>query len=252
MGKMVPIQSIQQNKSSGLRRLSDSPRTPGALAGPIQAKPDCESCRGYGWVLVDGQGARRCECLSEVIQARQLARIPAIYQALRLETVRGDGKRHQLQADIFDTMRAEPEASFILSGRNGCGKSLAGWLLYRRAVESNRPALGILCADLLDEFRQWELNAEKLPSLQPGDLKSTTRHLIFLDEIDKARPTEFSGEMLFRLLDAAYSHDHQLIVAVNKPLTELSAHWSRTNSTYGPSIVRRLVEMTNGYLIEMF
>lgn len=187
-----------------------------------------------------------------MIQQRPLAKIPAIYQRLRLETVKGDDARHELQASVFDAMRAEPEASFILSGRNGCGKSLAGWLLYRRAVESKRPAVGILCADLLDEFRQWELNADRLPSIQPGDLKSTTRHLIFLDEMDKARPSEFSGEMLFRLLDAAYSYDHQLVVGINKPLDRLSAHWSRNNETYGPSIVRRLAEMTNGYLIEMF
>ena len=63
---------------------------------------------------------------------------------------------------------------------------------------------------------------------------------------------EFAGEMLFRLIDAAYSFDHQLIVTTNTTAEKLSAHWSENGDTYGASIVRRILEMEDGYEVSMF
>ena len=203
-------------------------------------------------MIIEGRGARQCVCLRESIKRLALAQIPPLYQGLSLATVRPDTDRHALQGDLFDALRTAPEASYLLFGRNGCGKTLAGWLLYRSAIEAGRSATALSCSDLVLQFRAWEFDPDKIPAVQPDDLKTGERRLLFLDEIDKARPTEFAGETLFRLLDAAYTHRQQVVVTSNTPLNDLAAHWSRNNVSIGPSLVRRLMEMDAALLVEMF
>lgn len=213
---------------------------------------ECTLCVD-GWVVEAGKGARQCECLKKKIRQRALDRIPAIYRNLTLETVKADFSRHSMQGLVITEMKRRPETSFAFFGANGCGKSMFGWLLYRKAVEAGRSAVGLPLAELLEQFRTYERNPEKLPDVTPGDLRQNRRrYLIFLDEIEKARPSEFAGEMLFRLIDAAYSFNHQLIIASNSAPDELSSHWSTNGGTYGPSIVRRIMEMQDGVEVPMF
>lgn len=214
--------------------------------------PECPNCVD-GWIVVEGEGAHRCQCLRNKIRARALARIPTIYQKLTLETVTADPTRHADQGLIISAMQRTPEKSFAFFGANGCGKTLFGWLLYRKAVDSNRCAVGLPLAELLEQFRGYERDPDKLPDIGPSDLRQDKRrYLIFLDEVEKARPSEFAAEMLFRLVDAAYSFNHQLVIASNQTPDELSAHWAKNGGTYGPSIVRRIMEMESGIEVPMF
>lgn len=176
-----------------------------------------------------------------------------MYARLTLETITPNAAKHPLQADVIATMREHSESSFAFFGRNGCGKSLFGWLLYRKAIEAGRSAFGMPLSELLAQYRAFEKDNDKLADVMPADLRQNKRrYLIFLDEIEKARPSEFAGEMLFRLIDAAYSFSHQLIVTTNTTAERLSAHWSENGDTYGSSIVRRIMEMENGYEVPMF
>lgn len=195
----------------------------------------------------------QCECLKQKILRRGLDRIPGMYARLTLETITPNAAKHPLQADVIATMREHSESSFAFFGRNGCGKSLFGWLLYRKAIEAGRSAFGMPLSELLAQYRAFEKDNDKLADVMPADLRQNKRrYLIFLDEIEKARPSEFAGEMLFRLIDAAYSFSHQLIVTTNTTAERLSAHWSENGDTYGSSIVRRIMEMENGYEVPMF
>jgi DNA replication protein DnaC len=63
---------------------------------------------------------------------------------------------------------------------------------------------------------------------------------LFLDEFEKARPTEFASEMLFNLLDAARNFNHQLVITSNLDPEKLRAHWSRIDEIWGNSIMARL------------
>lgn len=224
------------------------------ISKPVgESAADCPDCDGGGWIVVVGEGARPCQCLIVAKRKRAIDRIPTIYRDLKLETVKPNPALHPQQSAVIDAMRQSPESSFVFFGRNGCGKSLFGWLLYRKAIESDRYAIGIPLAELLAEFREWEKNPDKLPMIKPEDLRQDKRrYLLFLDEVEKARPSEYAGEMLFRLIDAAYSFQHQLVIASNKTPSELSAHWSEAQETYGPSIVRRIMEMTDGVDVRLF
>jgi hypothetical protein len=85
------------------------------------------------------------------------------------------------------------------------------------------------------------------------DLRSNSRRwLVFLDEFEKARPTEFAGEQLFLLMDAVYTYRHQLVVASNLGKDDLRARWSQASEQYGLSIMRRLLELDGLVYHEMF
>lgn len=218
------------------------------------ANPDCKICSGTGWEPVKVGSvtqSRRCVCLAASIRRIKLAAIPPHYRWARLETVEADQARHPDQAELFEAMRAKPTASFVLCGANGCGKTLAGWLLYRYAVEHDTPAVGVSCSDLVGQFRAWQFDDLRVPLIEPGDLRTEAKRFLFVDELDKARPTEFAAEVLFELFDAAYSYEQQIVVTSNTPLEGLAAHWSRNSVTVGVSIVRRLMEIENGFLVNL-
>lgn len=153
---------------------------------------------------------------------------------------------------MLASIRANPEASYLLFGRNGSGKSLFGWLVYRAAVEAKRCVVGISVSELLLQFRRCEVEGIA-PVVDSDSLQDRHRRwLLFLDEFEKARPSEFAAESLFRLLDTAYNYGHQVVITSNLKPGELQAHWSRATEQYGPSILRRLFELKDAVRVEMF
>jgi DNA replication protein DnaC len=213
---------------------------------------NCAKCQDLEW-LITKHGAKRCECLEARLRTQLLASIPAEYRAFDLATIKPDTNRHPGQASLIPKLHAYPEASLLLCGKVGCGKSLFGWLLYKHAVECGRPAVAAPLAELMAEYRRYECGGDKLPSVMSADLRSDKRRwLIFLDEFDKARASEFAAEELFLLMDAVYAGRHQLIVASNLTKDELRAHWSQASEQYGVSIMRRLLELDGMARKEMF
>ena len=214
---------------------------------------DCEDCQDSGWRVVVGEGATRCQCLTNRIRARALARIPAIYRTHSLASLTADVARHPKQARLIEAMRAKPDGSYLLFGKNGCGKSMLGWVLYRDAIESGRIAVGVMLSDLLAQFRAWERDNDKLPMVTANDLRTDKRrYFVFLDELEKARPSEYAAEMLFQLVDAVYSNGHQLVITSNLRPDQLREHWSVNGEVYGPSILRRILEIEGGAFVDLF
>ena len=229
-----------------------------AIADFTQSLPSepvyaCDACNDTGWTITVGEGAKLCECEKRRRLARMLDRIPAEYRGFDLATIEPMTARHEKQAPLLVAVKANPMASLFLSGKNGCGKSLVGWLSYKRAVQEGRPAVFLTMSELLRQFRELELDSEKLPVVDAPTLsKSKLRWLVVLDEAEKARPTEFASEKLCDLLDAIYRHRHQLIVTSNFTAAELREHWSKQNPVYGNSIMRRIMELDGLIDVPMF
>jgi DNA replication protein DnaC len=212
----------------------------------------CVTCSDLGWII-GVKGAKQCECLRVKQRQRLLDRIPPEYRGLDLSTIQPDLSRHEGQASLIAALRADPAMSLILSGRVGCGKSMIGWLLYKRAIEAERPAVAIPLAELLGQFRRYECGSETLPAITSDVLRDSSRRwFIFLDEFDKARVSEFAGEQLFLLMDAIYTYRHQLIVTANVDKDGLRQHWSQHGEGHGVSIMRRLLELEGMARKEMF
>jgi DNA replication protein DnaC len=227
-----------------------------ASAGSKPPGYACATCSDLGWVSVERNGKRAskpCECLKAKRRARLLNRIPPEYRRFDLATIEPDPKRSEDQAKLIDALRAGPDMSLLLSGRVGSGKSLVGWLLYKRATEQERPSVALPLAELLGQFRRYECGSDQLPVVTSEDLRDSSRRwFVFLDEFDKARPTEFAGEQLFLLMDAIYTYRHQLVVTSNLCESDLRDRWSQASEQYGLSIMRRLLELNSLVYHEMF
>lgn len=150
-------------------------------------------------------------------------------------------------------IKAKPDGSYILYGKNETGKTMVGWLLYRAAIEAGRPAIGLLLSELLDQFKAWEVDPEKLPIVDSETLRSDKqRWFLFLDEFEKANVSAFTCRKLFQLLDAAYSYHHQLVITSNVSKDQLEAVWSRQDPVWGTSIMRRVLQADGMMEIELF
>lgn len=131
-------------------------------------------------------------------------------------------------------------------GKNRSGKTHISWAIYRHAVYQNRPATACLLRDLLADFRRVEVGVSadetlRSPRVSSNDLRgSKKRWLILLQEFEKARPTAFSAEMLFDLLDTARDYKHQVVITSNFNPKQLRDHWGTIDPVWGNSIMTRL------------
>jgi DNA replication protein DnaC len=244
MAEMTPLKLVMQERPKSLESAPRAGSEPPAYA--------CADCRDIEWLFTD-RGAKPCECLLAKRRRRLLDRIPPEYRGFDLASIEPDPERSRDQAALIEALRANPNLSLLLSGRVGSGKSLVGWLLYKRAIERELPVVALPLAELLGQFRRYECGSDQSPAVTSEDLRDSSRRwLIFLDEFDKARPTEFAGEQLFLLMDAIYTYRHQLIVASNLGKDDLRARWSHASEQYGVSIMRRLLELDGLVYHELF
>lgn len=216
-----------------VRQLAESPAFVDAL---------CE-CRGIGW-LFTSKGTYPCHCKKKADIEQRLAKIEDEYRGYSLDTIQPDASRHPKQAQVLAMMRDDPRASFAFFGDNGIGKTLFGWLLYRRAVEDGRFAVAVKTKRLLDSYRRAEFDPDE-PLAITADvlLRAETRYFVFLDEIGVASPSQYAGAQFYDLVDAIYTKRHQLVVTSHSTVESLSAHWSRSGDRYGVAILRRILEL---------
>jgi DNA replication protein DnaC len=168
-----------------------------------------------------------------------------------------NSNRHPQQAVIIAELKRHPDRSYLFCGENGSGKTHFAWALYRHSLSKGRRVVGCSVRELLEDYRKAAINgkgeeevASFRPRVLPADLRVKGQEwTIFLDEFEKARPSEFASEVLFELIDAAYQFQHQLIVTTNFTVEKLITHWGRLDEVWGKSIVRRLEGCV---IIEMF
>lgn len=215
----------------------------------------CDVCGDTGVEVVVGKGARPCGCQKAAQRERLLARIPSQFQTADLATLTPMPNKHPKQAEALAKIKANPAGNFFLAGHAGTGKTVLMWALYRHAIERSETH-PVVCSlsELLDEYRA-EIRASKnheeafRPRLTASMLRTKTRYSIFLDDIDKANPTDYAAEQIFALVNAIYEEKHQLVITTNKTVTRLIAHYDKSDDR-GEPIVRRMLD--GATRIEMF
>jgi len=220
------------------------------------APRECSRCQGTGFEVI-ALRARPCRCARRKKARNALSQIPPRFGKPKLSRLVPNADRHPKQSLVIDTFRRNPDRSYLFSGENGCGKTHFAWALWRHALAKGRRVVGCSVRELLEDYRKAATTGSPgvdvtvfRPRVLPEDLKVRgARWTIFLDEFEKARPSEFAVEMLFALVDAAYQFQQQLIVTTNFRVEALIGHWGRLDGVWGKSIVRRLEVCTR---IEMF
>lgn len=189
--------------------------------------------------------SEHCLCVRRRSALTQLALIPPVFGTPRLRRLKPRSDLHRNQAAAIKMVQANPSDSYLFTGSNGTGKSHIAWALYRHALANGRPAIAVSVRDLLDEFRRMDLSMKEgdlwTPRIRAIDLRRQGKSwFLFLDEFEKARPSEFASEQLFNLLDAAKSFNHQIVVTSNFDAEKLRSHWGRIDEVWGNSIMTRL------------
>jgi DNA replication protein DnaC len=196
--------------------------------------------------------AMPCECKKRKILSAAIDKVPEIYKQA-LEVV-PDPARHSSQIVALRTIELDPLGNFGFSGMPGTGKTHFFWHLYMRSAYSGLMVRATSLRGLLDQFQaNFGKNYEQaVPPLITADQlrQNHNKYGLFLDDIDKARPSEYAMEQLFELLDAASSYGHQLVWTTNLPVSKLEQHFYRFDDRFGGAILRRLMDHTN--LVEMF
>lgn len=219
----------------------------------------CPLCFGCGMEIVKGKGARTCDCrIRAGIESRReemIEKIPTIYEDFSLANLEPDLTRHRNQPREIQKMRENPNSNFAICGKYGSGKTHLLWALYRTQLERRRVFAGTL-EQIVNEHKQRieTSNTGGFPaplSIVPEKFRQKrTPWTLFIDDIDKETPTEFVSKILFALLDAVVSYEHQIVFTTNLHAEDLAQHFERADKRFGGAIFRRLMDNTE--IIEMF
>ena len=121
----------------------------------------------------------------------------------------------------------------VLQGSVGVGKTtlagIAAWRMVTQGRALRWATAPLLMARIGSGFgtsgKEWALGVVE------GDCA------LVLDDIDKARPTEYAAELLFAAVDERISRERPLLITSNLPLGDLAARWPEP---YGDAIASRL------------
>ena len=202
--------------------------------------------------------SKRCECRNRKIRQGKIEAMPEEYRGVRLSELQPRSDLHASQAEYIALMRRDPLGKYVISGDFGTGKTHFFWALYREAIEANRKVYAGTLSALIKEFQKAIEKSQAgevyLPAVTAEDFRQNhTPMSLFLDDIDKARPTEYTAEQLFEIVDAAHSFHHQIVITTNLRIGELLDHFRRADKEFGRfggAIIRRLLDNANE--IEMF
>lgn len=232
----------------------------------MQAQPECSDCRGTGSKLVpNGHGglwAATCDCAIREGIERQLKKIAPRDRGARIDSLEvcDDPTKCfsplDLQRQIIEGLRAEPDGSFAFFGPSGFGKTTYLSALWNRAVTKaqGRGCYYALMYDLIRDLRDFELGRDAAPYLSRSVVRDTVERgrppRIFLDEFDKVTATDFARNAVHELIDEIYGIARgtpsgvQLVIATNLDRDEFMNVW-------GASVLRR-VEAICGTIFDFF
>lgn len=222
----------------------------------------CGICNDTGTELTE-TGARTCACVRQKLQQRRiaekdrkLARIDARYAGVTLAGLTPRAELHPDQGRYIARMRAAPFENYYICGNNDTGKTHLLWALYESAVSAGRGVAAGTLFDMLESMKSlFRLNHRRNqgestdPETNPfANLQGAAPFSAFIDDVDKARPTEFAAEFFFSYVDALYRYKHQIVVTSQLDPEKrvdgrdsLIDHFEKADARYGIGIVRRLV-----------
>lgn len=232
----APMQPLSTVASKALSRLRE--KIANGLGSDVE--PPCALCFGTG-MEVTPNGARRCQCQPNERLIAGLSMIPARYAGVTLAGLEPDRRRHPDQARVIARMKAIPSGNYFISGKPDAGKTHMFWALYQYAVIGGQVVFVSKLFDLIEAIKA-QMFDSKLPS--PLPYVAGERISIFIEDVNKARPTEFVAERLFNFLDDVYNARHQLVVTSQLAPADLVKYFevisNGVKTVDGAALVRRM------------
>lgn len=181
---------------------------------------------------MDG-GVTRCQCSKQRIAEAQFKSIPSRFRGCRLANyVPIDGQQEQALGKILEN----PGQGLFLHGGFGRGKTHLAVGQYRTLVDAGQTCTWRSMSELIHELQDYEIRKEHSTVLHR--VRYTDSFHLFIDDIDKFKPTDWKGEALFDLFDTLYRRELSVTITSNWSLQVLIEQ-----ERVHPAIVRRIDEM---------
>jgi DNA replication protein DnaC len=196
---------------------------------------------------------REREAAKALDRMRQVCGLPVVFRSATFEGCRADGmpERAVKAAEVW----AADGAGLVLTGPVGVGKST----LAAAALDARNRVLAELAAaerghgslrlpDCYDRLGACWLSVPVVFACLAGDRDDPRRRQmesvlvsarpLVLDDLDKARPTQYGAEQMFLAVNQRVEHGSALLVTTNMDLDTLEKRWPEE---YGAAIVSRLI-----------
>jgi DNA replication protein DnaC len=146
--------------------------------------------------------------------------------------------RSPSQAAAMDAIAANPTGSFFLWGHFGGGKTHLATAQYRELVKLERPCLFLSMWDLVTDLRRAEVEEDYVSLARERSKFGPKNFHLFIDDLDKYKPTQFKTEVLFELFNDIYKRELHVTITSNESMQELF-----DAGVLHPGIVRRIDDM---------
>lgn len=196
----------------------------------------CELCGDRGWIhseIAGTSGVSRCVCARRRIIEMKMSAIPRRFANCSFENYI---PTDDLQVVALETVRGSIDCGMFIHGGYGRGKTHLAVAQYRALVSAGQECAFRSVSELITELREFELKGEFSKVLDRA--KYADEFHLFVDDIDKFKPTEFKAESFHELFNTIYSRKLSVTVTTNWDMQTLVE-----NERISPAIVRRLDDM---------
>ncbi len=207
----------------------------------------CKLCFGTGIEVVEGQGARMCECRRRNAHSLRLtkARIPKRYEKCHFNTFtpRNPSQRDALRysQDFTQSFPAVDQA-LLLSGPVGVGKTHLAVSIIKGLSERGFQCLfyefGSLLKEIQDSYNP-NTKSSELTVLSPV----LTSDILVLDELGATKPTDWVRDTLNHVINTRYNEARFTIFTTNYPDDRASEAAETLEDRIGVRARSRLFEM---------
>lgn len=179
-------------------------------------------------------GVVQCECLRKRIVEAKMNSVSSRFKHCSLDNFTPKDRVHE--AAVAEIIK-NPAGSFFFHGSYGRGKTHLAVAQFRILAELGHPCLFLSMAELLKELNRAELDKEYFCTVIERVQSENSFHL-FLDDIDKFKPTDFKFQVLFDVIDTVYKRNLSITVTTNWTMEDLVR-----GERLHPAVVRRLDDM---------
>ncbi len=210
-----------------------------------------ERCDGSGWVYVDSNTVRECQCKKDWrkrTRIEKLFSVSGIPKRYRDRTLKGFNGERQPAAyksalryvERYRELAGENKNGLCLVGPTGTGKSHLAFGIVNELIKQSVAAVVGVVPDLLDSLRPKEggnaAAEERLEILKTADL-------VLLDDLGAERGSDWAVERLYLILNARYVEQLPTIITTNVPLENMELDEYGNTMLAWERIVSRIKEM---------